>query len=84
MSSVVDVKENQISKDLIIYPNPARDYIEIQSSEGARITIYNSIGEIVLSVQQTYSSFQRINVNTLVSGIYFIKVGYSVKKFVKM
>jgi hypothetical protein len=91
---IADVEENQVTASESIthsiYPNPATDYIEIQPSEGwqpsegSAIQIFNTLGEIVLSVEQTSPSVQRIVVSKLTSGIYFIKIGNKVEKFVKM
>jgi hypothetical protein len=73
-----------------ISPNPATDYIDIKPSEGCQpsesseIRIFNTLGEIVLQVEQTPSSVQRIDISNISSGIYFIKIGNRVEKFVKM
>jgi hypothetical protein len=72
------------NNDLVIYPNPARDYIEIHSSEGSIIQIFNTLGENVLTVVQTSSSVQRLDISNLSLGMYFIKIGNRVEKFVKM
>jgi hypothetical protein len=76
-----------------ISPNPARDYIEISSinptlksgvDDCSAIQIFNTLGEIFMSVEQTSSSVQRIDVSHLAPGIYFIKIGNRVERFVKM
>jgi hypothetical protein len=69
---------------LRLFPNPAKDYIEIQPSEGSEIIIFNTLGEIVLTVEQTSPSVQRMDVSKLAPGMYFIKVGYRVEKFMKI
>ena len=83
------VKEDNNYTD-IIYPNPTNDYLEIlpsegwQPSEGSDILIFNILGEKVLTVEQTSPSVQRIDISNLSPGIYFIKIGKKVEKFVKM
>ena len=78
-----------------IYPNPAGDYIEINFDafiptlkrvvdEVSDIQIFNTLGEIVLSVEQTPPSVHRIDISKLSPGMYFIKIGNRVEKFVKM
>jgi photosystem II stability/assembly factor-like uncharacterized protein len=85
-----DVKENTEITTNIIYPNPARDCIVVQPSEGFKpsegydIQIFDMLGEIVLKVEQTPPSVQKIDVSKLSSGIYFIKIGNRVEKFLKM
>jgi len=54
-----------------IYPNPVIDYINIKSDVNiTKIEIYNQLGQLVLSKFNT----QNINISTLNSGIYIIKV----------
>ena len=73
-----------------IHPNPATDFIDIEPSEGLKpsegsnIQIFNTLGEIVLWVEQTPSSVQKIDISNLSPGMYFIKIGNKVEKFVKM
>ncbi len=75
-----------------ISPNPAGDYIAIslkpsegfKPSEGLEILIYNTLGEKVMSVEQTFLSVQQINISALPKGIYFVKVGGETAKFVKL
>jgi photosystem II stability/assembly factor-like uncharacterized protein len=87
-TDVVDEKENNTNE--YIYPNPARDYIVIQPSEGwqpsegSDIQVFNTLGENVLTVEQTPPSVQRYDITKLSPGIYFIKIGNRVEKFVKM
>jgi hypothetical protein len=94
-SLLSDVKENQelISDGFSVYPNPARDYIEIDFERFATpgrcgtsedIRIFNTLGENVLPVEQTPSSVQSIDISKLSPGMYFIKIGNRVDKFVKM
>jgi hypothetical protein len=86
------VEEAVISerKDEIISPNPATDYIEINTSEVLKtsevndIQIFDMLGVIVLKVEQASPSVQKINISNLSPGIYFIKIGNRVEKFVKM
>ena len=91
---IADVDENYTIKnneyDFSIFPNPATDYIEIQPSEGWQpsegsvIQIFDMLGVNVLSVEQTSSSVQKIDISNLSPSIYFIKIGNRVEKFVKI
>jgi hypothetical protein len=70
-----------------LYPNPVKDVLNIQSKDRTPINsieIYNTLGQIVLAVPNTIST---VDVSTLQSGNYFIKVntdlGVSNTKFIK-
>jgi hypothetical protein len=77
---------------LMIFPNPAYDYVEInkpseglKASEGFPIKIYNLLGECVLTVETRHAlSLQRIDVSGLAAGVYFVRCGEWTGKFVKM
>ena len=81
---------------LFAFPNPARDYIEIDvgtgrdlSLPGNTIYVYNAIGILVLStpvnsVDTPASGGQiKIDVSGLPPGVYFVRSGGSCTKFVK-
>ena len=90
LSSVININfddGNQIS----IYPNPAEDYIEISLHNGAspiasdKVQIFDIIGIEVMSVGTGLDlSTQRIDVSGLPAGVYYIRIGDRVEKFVKM
>jgi len=71
----------------IIYPNPTTDFITIsfEPSEGYRVQIFDMLGIEVMSesIHPTTSSHQ-MNVEKLPAGVYFIRIGDKVEKFVKM
>ncbi len=85
---------NEKISDVIIYPNPASEYIEIRQpyeglklSEGSEIKIYNAFGECAITVGGKASfaptlPLQRINISHLPAGLYFIRLGNYVEKFV--
>ena len=89
----VSVKESIENAKLLIYPNPAKEYIEISSinpmlkhgvDENSEIQIFDMFGENVLKVEQTFTSVQKIDISKLSQGIFIIKIGNRVKKFVKI
>ena len=93
--SNTSISDKPIQNNIAVYPNPAYDYIEINPDannptlkrgvdEGSDIQIFNTLGEIIISVEQTPPSVQRIDISKLSHGIYFIKIGNRVEKFVKM
>jgi hypothetical protein len=75
-----DIEHNFIS----ISPNPAKDYIEIKSSEGSEIQIFDILGINVSPAGGGIKGGGRIDISNLAPGIYFIKIGNRVEKFVNM
>ena len=73
-----------------ISPNPATDFIEITVGEGSKaaltsgIKIYNIFGQTVLSVGAILELPSRVDVSALPPGIYFVRLGDKVTKFVKL
>lgn len=72
----------EISKNnTLIYPNPAKDYINIINAGGKVLFVYNSIGEQVFSKRITEEN-ENLNFN-LNPGIYLYKIGNSqIKKLI--
>ncbi|MFW6095658.1 MAG: T9SS type A sorting domain-containing protein, partial [Bacteroidota bacterium] len=68
-------KPNQDQKDVIIYPNPAQDYINIELEGGENynysLEIYNMQGSLLKRKENIEGN---ININDLSSGLYMLKV----------
>jgi len=66
--------EELTTETLSIFPNPAKDILNIKgiSSEDSNIEIYNTIGKLVLS-HYSITNNTRIDISNLNSGLYFIK-----------
>lgn len=81
MHFVPDGVEENDAASISVYPNPAHDYIRIDTQSIApvqRVDIYNSTGQMVLSTTET-----EISVSTLPQGVYFISVFTENHKFVE-
>ncbi len=91
------VTHHNSTDKLVIFPNPATDYIYInfadlevnhypsyKSGLGA-VKIYNTLGQCVSHLTPTLSEGEgtRIDVSQLPPGVYFVRVGNRVEKFVK-
>tara|TARA_B100001059_G_scaffold211640_1_gene226136 strand:- start:136 stop:1143 length:1008 start_codon:yes stop_codon:yes gene_type:complete len=65
-----------------IYPNPTKEYLNIDCSSLESVSIYNILGKELIK-----DNINRINVSSLSKGVYFIKVSdginSSTKKFIK-
>jgi len=92
-TSISDFESNS---NLMITPNPAGDYITISIPELNKglqplvqsVRIFNTLGIEVSSAGRGLSEVDgggcRINISNLPTGVYFIKIGDRVEKFVKM
>jgi hypothetical protein len=78
---------------IVVSPNPARDFITIQfqtsevlkTSEVSKVQIFDMLGIEVMSESiHPLTSSHRMNVEKLPAGVYFIRIGSRVEKFVKM
>jgi hypothetical protein len=68
--SIGDANQNNI----LVYPNPAKEQINIEGLEiGNEIEIVNILGVQVFR-ETAKSVSQKINVNTLANGVYFVRV----------
>lgn len=72
-----------------IFPNPATDFIDIILNEQRQanfenLSICNIFSEIVLSLPVLSNSLiQRIDISKLIPGIYLLKIGNQIQKFIK-
>ncbi len=89
-----DFNETNIEEDFDysfgIFPNPARDYLEIKFPttkkiyNASEVKIYNYYGECVMTLTPDLSQRERelrIDISQLPVGIYFIQVGNYLEKF---
>ena len=88
-----DVKENKSISDFRIFPNPVEDYITIQpsevleTSEVSKVQIFNTLGIEIITTPYPLLAKEgnmRIDISQLQAGVYYIKIGNRVEKFVKM
>ncbi len=60
---------------LMIYPNPASDFIYISGIENkSTVMIYNVSGEKLLNIKSNSGDVTKVNINSLESGIYFYTI----------
>ncbi len=80
----VSIKENNFANDILMYPNPANDFITIQSIQTiSSIKILDVLGNEVLES----ISLKSIDIKNLATGIYFIQLqsgnNFITKKIIK-
>ncbi len=80
---IVNSKNNE--NTIVIYPNPANARITIANinSDIAIIEVLDISGKIVMEIPTNGLNQVSVSVSTLSKGIYFIKSGLDVKKFIK-
>ena len=79
---------SNLGYDLLLFPNPADNYIDLVLNEKiiGEIQVYNMLGESVTDDIQliSKSSHQaQLNIDNLNSGLYIIKANNQTGKFVK-
>jgi len=78
-----DILNNQT----FVYPNPTSTELNIQLkeiNENTSIYITNALGQITItSLSNSHDSSLKINISHLPAGLYFIKVGNNIQKFMK-
>lgn len=77
---VTSIEKNSLASSLVLYPNPASNNFTLQnpnaSGKMANVTIYNQLGEIVLSKQiSTFAAPTfNINIESLEAGLYTVEL----------
>ncbi len=67
-----------------LYPNPANDYIKIQSEENiSATTIYNVTGQKIKTFPIGNSNSTIINTRNLSNGFYYLKITTDNEKIIK-
>ena len=80
-SELSDIELNT-KKEIILYPNPAFDILNIKNlSTSAKIEIINSIGISVLGENENFNNNQ-LDISYLPNGVYFVKILENEKTFV--
>jgi uncharacterized repeat protein (TIGR01451 family) len=88
LTTSVGMTEN-ISNEIIIYPNPARSQLTIDSRQNtiSSIEVLNMMGQKVYSFYEGKAKRQTIDVNDFSEGIYIMKINLEnkivVKRFIK-
>ena len=80
ISSVEDTPQPEL---MTVYPNPAKDFIQLELSKPMQLSIVNSAGKKVKDFGVIADG--KLNVAELISGVYFVVVeqGKNIAKFVK-
>src|SRR5690625_4533595 len=84
----VSIDELDNAKQLIVYPNPAKDLVTIEGGESVvmkHITVYNVVGQKVYDGKANTATVHTMDVSLLASGMYTVRIetqdGVMIKKF---
>ncbi len=81
---VNDVKEPENNKmEFLIFPNPAKEFIQLTTDGITNVNIYNSIGNHLGTYLVEYNSIQ-IDVSDYPSGLYFVRINDKISSFIKL
>ena len=87
MGSNVDVLENSVGNTLEIYPNPAKNVINVKTADtkllGMAYSIYDNAGKVVLS-GKINSENTSIELGNLAAGIYMLSIAENVSQTFKL
>lgn len=75
------VEENE-TISIIFYPNPANSVISIAAETDGQAEIIDMNGRVIMNVNVITGETQ-VNVSDLSNGIYFVRIGLTVSRFVK-
>ncbi len=80
------VQDSENKLNFSIYPNPARDYVDISinniNTNQLNLQVYNILGKLV-QTQIISQPTTRLNIKDIEKGVYILKVGNITKRFVK-
>lgn len=77
---IVSVEENNLKNRINIYPNPASDYITINTENQQSpfdITIYNTMGQKLYHEKNIHNSNQKIDVSQYNTNLLIIKIEFN-------
>ena len=94
LQGINGIEENYTNNDetQLIFPNPATDFIEISVGAGSEpaltgdVKIYDIFGQTLVSIRAGFEPAPtiQIDVSGLAPGLYFVRIGDKVSKFVKL
>ena len=77
----IEVKSILNNDDLFIYPNPAKDFLFVESKGIKKIEVYNSLGQKLMEINNNASNEKlRIDCSTLQKGLFHLQIIYEDKR----
>ncbi len=69
----VGVEDIIVTENVEVYPNPAKSFVSINAANLSKVTVFNSIGQVVY-VENANSDEHTINVESWSNGLYYINL----------
>lgn len=69
--------------EILVYPNPASDYLYVKTTDNQTIQIMNISGATIIS-QKASDRETQIHTGDLAKGVYILKLDHKVAKFTKL
>jgi len=82
-SATVKLAQNADADGVILYPNPAKNYLNIRTGVERRLSIYNSNGIFIKTVQLK-AGVNKIDISQFSAGLYFGMVDGQKLRFIKL
>ena len=84
LANITNTKNVSVKNNFEIYPNPAKDFINIKFSENSnnQFEIINIAGTKVKTIHVNNNT-EKIDISGLKAGVYFIKSNENIVKFIK-
>lgn len=82
LSRIKPMHSNLIQNDIMVYPNPANNYVDVnyKSNADAIFKLYNAVGEIILTQKLAKENIkQRVLLNEIANGIYHYEIEFTDK-----
>jgi hypothetical protein len=73
VDTCLSLKNEELNKNILIYPNPNNGEFILQTTQSAKIKIYNSLGQLIMS-KEIYEGENNIDISPFTKGIYFVEV----------
>lgn len=69
--------QNQNSADgILVYPNPAQDQLFVILNGSFNVTLYNSLGQLIISPEETSDKIE-LNTSRLSKGVYLLEIRFN-------
>ncbi len=82
------IREIEDSKDLVLYPNPARDIVVIENKRNLKmkqITVYNIVGQVLSTTKADSEDKHKLHTQAFAAGVYTLRIetdkGIVIRKF---
>ncbi len=73
VSSCTGLEEMNLSKSLVVFPNPSSGYFTIRSDYDMSIQVLSVLGEVIREIDLTSQNNFNLNLTDLPAGLYFLK-----------